>query len=147
MCNMALFEQMVVGKQPVKMCPDKLPVCLLFKLMRTGLCFVVLVPATLAGAGDESRMDAFAKCLTAKKATMYGSLLCSHCDDQKKLFRSSFVYVTYIECSVPFSRQVAPACQAAGIRYTPTWIFADGERREGIQTLEQLSKKTGCPLQ
>lgn len=145
---MALFEQIVVGKQPVKMCPDTLPVCLLSRLIRIGsLCLlVVLVPATLAGAGDESRMDAFAKCLTAKKATMYGSFHCSHCDDQKKLFGSSFAYVKYVECSVPFSRQVSPACQAAVIRYTPTWIFADGELREGKQTLERLSKKTGCPL-
>ncbi len=78
---------------------------------------------------------------------MYGSVLCSHCDDQKKLFGKSFSYVTYVECSVPFSRQVTPACQAAGIRYTPTWIFADGDRSEGTQTLEKLSKKTGCPLQ
>lgn len=145
---MRFFEQTQADQQAEEMYADKLPVCLLSKLIRIGLLclLVVLVPTTLAGSGDESRMDSFAKCLTAKKATMYGSLLCSHCDDQKKLFGSSFGYLTYVECSIPFSRQVTPACQAAGIRYTPTWIFADGDRREGTQTLEKLSKKTECPL-
>jgi hypothetical protein len=146
---MKFFERLIPGAHPEKTRANKVQIGAWQKFIRIGLLglLAVLVPNAVAGASDESRIDAFAKCLTAKKATMYGSVLCSHCDDQKKLFGSSFVYVTYIECSVPFSRQVTPACQAAGIRYTPTWTFADGERREGIQTLEKLSKKTECPLQ
>jgi len=88
--------------------------------------------------------DAFAKCLADKKATMYGSFLCPHCDDQKKLFGPSFRYVPYVECSIRGSRQMAFPCVAAQIRYTPTWIFADGERRTGLQQLKELSEKTGC---
>ena len=107
---------------------------------------VVLVSGAAASSGDEARMDAFAKCLTGKKTIMYGSFWCSHCDEQKKLFGKSFRYVNYVECSVPGSRQTTFACQIAHIRYTPTWTFADGERREGTQTLQQLSAKTGCPL-
>jgi hypothetical protein len=107
---------------------------------------VMLASSTVASSGDESKLDAFAKCLTANKATMYGSFWCSHCDDQKKLFGKSFRHVNYVECYVPGSRQVSFACQFAQIRLTPTWIFADGERREGMQTLQQLSTKTGCPL-
>lgn len=82
---MRFFEQTQADQQTEKMYADKLPVCRLSKLIRIGLLclLVVLVPTTLAGSGDESRMDAFAKCLTAKKATTYGSVLCSHCDDQK----------------------------------------------------------------
>ncbi len=90
--------------------------------------------------------DAFAKCLAEKQATMYGSFLCPHCDDQKKLFGSSFRYVPYVECSVRGSRQMTFPCIAAQIRYTPTWIFADGERRTGVQQLKALSEKTGCKL-
>lgn len=98
------------------------------------------------GFSQSTDQDAFAKCLAEKKATMYGSFLCSHCDDQKRLFGSSFRYVPYIECSARGSRQMTFPCMAAQIRYTPTWIFADGERRTGVQQLKDLSEKTGCKL-
>ncbi len=107
---------------------------------------VIVAPSTVASSGEEARMDAFAKCLTANKATMFGSFWCSHCDDQKRLFGKSFRFVNYVECAVPGSRQASAACQFAQIRYTPTWRFADGERRERMQTLPELSTKTGCPL-
>ncbi len=110
---------------------------------------VVLMVAgffTTAGSAEPGNLDAFAKCLAGKKAMMYGSFLCPHCDDQKKLFGASFQYVTYIECSVRGSRQMTFPCIAAQIRYTPTWIFDDGERRVGLQPLKSLSEKTGCQL-
>ena len=111
---------------------------LLFALM-TVLC-------TPAGSSESNTLDTFAKCLADKKTTMYGSFLCAHCDDQKKLFGSSFRYVPYVECSVRGSRQMTFPCIAAQIRYTPTWIFADNERRTGLQPLKDLSAKTGCTL-
>lgn len=97
-------------------------------------------------AADSSKVDGFAKCLANKKTTMYGSFLCPHCDDQKKLFGSAFQYVPYVECSTAGSRQLTLSCRAAQIQFTPTWIFSDGERRTGLQSLEQLSAKTGCQL-
>lgn len=146
---MRFLEQRNASAGPVCAHADRLWLRLRVRMIHMfflGL-FVMLVPAAVAGTGDKSATDSFAKCLTTKKATMYGSVLCGHCDDQKKMFGSSFEYVKYVECSVPFSREVTPACKAAGIRYTPTWIFADGERLEGVQTLDKLSKETGCPLQ
>ena len=98
------------------------------------------------GSAQANDRDAFAQCLADKKATMYGSFLCPHCDDQKKLFGSSFAYVPYIECSMRGTRQMTFPCIAAQIHYTPTWIFADGERRTGVQQLKDLSAKTGCKL-
>ncbi|MFP5204646.1 MAG: hypothetical protein ACLGSH_04755 [Acidobacteriota bacterium] len=91
-------------------------------------------------------MDAFAKCLTRTRAIMYGSFLCPHCDDQKKIFGDSFHYIHYVECSQMGSPQDMNACKFAQIRYTPTWTFKDEERLIGVQTLKQLSDKTGCPL-
>jgi glutaredoxin len=115
--------------------------------------FLVLLIAILVfgstatgGAADASNMDSFAKCLAAQKTTMYGSFLCPHCDDQKKLFDGSFKYVPYVECAIPGSRRLTFTCQMAQIQFTPTWIFADGERRTGVQSLQQLSTKTGCRL-
>jgi len=91
-------------------------------------------------------LDDFARCLTRKQVVMYGSFYCSHCSDQKKMFGTSFEFVTYVECSIPGSRQMTFACTAAQIQFTPTWVFADGERHSGVMTLKDLSAKTGCPL-
>ncbi len=99
-----------------------------------------------AGSAQSNDLDTFAKCLAEKKATMYGSFLCPHCDDQKKLFGSSFRYVPYVECSIRGSRQMTFPCMAAQIRFTPTWIFANGDRFTGVQLLRNLSEKTGCKL-
>jgi hypothetical protein len=110
------------------------------------IAFVAAMTCTPFGAAQSNDLNAFAKCLGEKNATMYGSFLCSHCDDQKKLFGRSFQYVTYVECSIRGSHQMTFPCMAAQIHFTPTWIFADGERRSGLQSLKDLSAKTGCKL-
>jgi hypothetical protein len=78
---------------------------------------------------------------------MYGSYLCPHCDDQKKLFGDSFQYVRYVECSVPGSRQMSSVCQIAQIKHVPTWAFSDGSREIGLVPLKKLSEKTGCAIE
>src|SRR5450631_2394529 len=83
-------------------------------------------------------IDAFAQCLAAKQAKMYGAYWCPHCADQKEMFESSFQYVAYVECGVPGSRDEAQVCKDAGIKHFPTWQFADGESREGTQPLQSL---------
>jgi hypothetical protein len=110
------------------------------------IALISVVLCTPIGTAQSNDLDAFAKCLGEKNATMYGSFLCSHCDDQKKLFGSSFRYIPYVECSVRGSRQMSFPCIAAQIRLTPTWTFADSERRTGVQPLKDLSAKTGCKL-
>ena len=110
---------------------------------------IVVAIATLcvpAGSAESNDLDTFAQCLAAKKATMYGSFLCPHCDDQKRLLGSSFRYVPYVECSIRGSRQMTFPCMAAQIRFTPTWIFANGDRLTGVQPLKTLAEKTGCSL-
>lgn len=93
-----------------------------------------------------SRLDAFAKCLAAKQAKMYGAYWCPHCADQKEMFEKSFQYILYVECGVPGSRDEAAVCKDAGVKHFPTWQFEDGERREGTQSLPSLGAKTGCSL-
>ncbi len=92
------------------------------------------------------RLDAFAQCLAAKPAKMYGAYWCPHCADQKAMFESSFHYVPYVECGVPGSRDEAQVCKDAGIKHFPTWEFAGGERLEGTQSLQFLGTKTACSL-
>ncbi len=92
-----------------------------------------------------SAMDRFAKCLTNKGAVMYGVFWCDHCREQKTAFGDSFKYVKYVECVTPDQpRVLIPECKAQGITHTPTWIFADGSKLEGSQSLATLAEKTGC---
>ncbi|MGH9498809.1 MAG: hypothetical protein ACRD3L_06665 [Terriglobales bacterium] len=95
---------------------------------------------------QNSRMDAFAQCLSARGAKMYGAFWCSHCSDQKELFGPSFQYAPYVECGIKGSRNEAQVCSDAGVKRFPTWIFADGVRVEGERPLDFLGQATGCPL-
>jgi flagellar basal body-associated protein FliL len=93
-----------------------------------------------------STLDAFAKCLTAKGAKMYGAWWCPHCAEEKELFGNAFQYVNYVECSPAGERTQNDVCKQAAVKNYPTWQFADDSRMEGMQPLMTLSKKTGCPL-
>src|SRR5215831_1756963 len=111
---------------------------------------VIVVLFMLAFAGGRyyrnHKYDSFAKCLSSKQAKMYGLYWCPHCADQKRMFGSSFQYVPYVECAVgpPGSGQLAPACQAAGVKLFPSWQFGATPPKEGVLSLEDLSVKTGC---
>lgn len=102
-------------------------------LVLVGLIVYQLLPKEPAG-------DSFARCLTEKGAVMYGTDLCSHCQDQKRLFGSTFAAVTFVNCDY------SAACKEKNVSRIPTWIFADGTRLEGKQPLERLAEMTGCRL-
>jgi hypothetical protein len=95
------------------------------------------------------RYDSFARCLAQRGVKMYGAWWCPHCAEQKEMFSASFKYVPYIECGVPKdTSKILPVCSEAGIKHYPTWQFPPvGERVEGALPLEDLSLRTGCPLQ
>jgi|SRR5579863_3790191 len=92
------------------------------------------------------QLDAFAQCLTAKQAKMYGAYWCPHCQEQKEKFGSAFEFAPYVECGIKGSQAIAAVCTDAGIKRFPTWIFSDGTRVEGSHELDFLSDKTGCAL-
>ncbi|GIU68879.1 MAG: hypothetical protein KatS3mg002_0115 [Candidatus Woesearchaeota archaeon] len=99
-----------------------------------------------AQSKEETNLDDFAKCLTEKGAKMYGAYWCPHCNNQKEMFGDSVKYITYVECAVEGQPQVqTPECIAERIAGYPTWII-NGERYPGEQTLQTLSKLTGCKL-
>ena len=88
--------------------------------------------------------DAFAQCLTDKGAVMYGAAWCSHCQEQKKTFGSSFKFVKYVEC--PDNTQL---CIDKGIQGYPTWLMNEKVISEGFageRSMKELSDATGCPL-
>jgi hypothetical protein len=110
---------------------------------------VVLLPDKNNEEAEKGgNLDRFAKCLAQKQLTMYGHYLCPHCAEQKGKFGDSFHYVHYVECGVfgePMTVQ-NQTCKDMQIKRYPTWIMADGERIESVQTMEQLSQKSGCRL-
>jgi hypothetical protein len=95
---------------------------------------------------NQAELKNFAICLSKSNSTMYGAYWCPHCQNQKKEFGNAFEYVTYRECDPKGPNADPEACQKAGIKGYPTWILADGQRLEGEQALEDLSKATKCPL-
>jgi len=112
---------------------------IIFIFCTTVLILGILIWGSANKKNAADRFDDFAKCLATKNITMYGAAWCAHCENQKNLFGDSFKYVPYIECS-----DEPQKCVEAGITGTPTWIFPDGQRLVGYQTLEQLAKASGC---
>ncbi len=114
---------------------------------------VVLVISSVFGfriigkaISESGKYDGFAKCLTENGVKMYGAFWCPHCNNQKQMFRDSWEYVTYIECSLPNGAGQTQFCNLADIKAYPTWEFKDGSRVEGELTFEQLSGYSGCQL-
>ena len=109
---------------------------------------VLCCSAVSFSGSDKAKLDEFARCITDKKAVMYGAFYCEHCKEQKDLFGDSAQYLPYVECVEKGTRKETDQCKALGIRRTPTWIFEQsGERLEGkVLSLQELSQKTGCKL-
>lgn len=99
-------------------------------------------PAEPNGSELGMKYADFAQCLTKKKVVMYGADSCPHCQRQKAMFGpDAFKHVTYVEC-----HDNPKACIAKDIKGYPTWIFPDGDRFEGEQSFEKLSKESSCAL-
>ena len=107
------------------------------------LLIVIIVKSKSSNA---NQYDAFAKCITAQGAKMWGADWCNHCKEQKKMFGGSWQYITYIECAIPGRSDQTKQCGDAGIRAYPTWEFKDGTKREGKLSFEELASLTTCPL-
>jgi hypothetical protein len=92
------------------------------------------------------KYDAFAQCLAAHQAKMYGLYWCPHCIEQKEMFGQSFHYVPYVECAIRNSSELAPECKVAGVKLFPSWQFGLDPPKEGELSLDALSVKSGCSL-
>jgi hypothetical protein len=117
------------------------------KYLKWGVVVLLFVGAYCAGWYYKNhKYDKFAQCLAAKQAKMYGLYWCPHCIEQKEKFGASFRYVTYVECAIKGSKELAPACKIAGAKLFPSWQFGAEPPKEGVLSLEALSDKTGCSL-
>jgi len=117
------------------------------KYLKWVVVLLLLAAAFVAGRYYRShKYDAFAKCLAARQAKMYGLYWCPHCIEQKEKFGASFRYVHYVECAIKGSKEMAPECKIAGAKLFPSWQFGTDPPKEGVLSLEALSDKTGCSL-
>jgi len=85
-------------------------------------------------------VDSLAQCLAKKGAVMYGTEWCPHCQNQKRMFGSSFQYINYVDCDRYKSK-----CRDAGVSGYPTWVI-NGENYPGGQPLHRLASLSGCNL-
>ena len=104
----------------------------------------VIIAAYLILTNMPGQYDDFARCLTSKGAKMYGSYLCTHCNEQKKMFGNSWRLVDYVECQLPAGQGETEVCKNANITAFPTWEFGDKTREMGAHSFEELTAKTGC---
>ena len=83
--------------------------------------------------------------LRSIEARFFGAWTCPACFRQMNLFgKQAAAEVPYVECRKPEALpEQAEACREAGIRAYPTWVLSDGQRREGVQSLEALSSWSG----
>lgn len=111
------------------------------------VALVVIGGGILAYRGISSigNHDVLAKCLTEKGATFYGAFWCPHCKRQKEMFGNSMQYIKYVECSTPDGKGQTDECKSMNIDGYPTWVFADGSRVSGEQSLASLGTKADCP--
>ncbi len=103
----------------------------------------LVLPFKVAAAPNPADL---AEHLSESKALYYGSWRCPACITQTMLFGDAANKLPYVECAKPKELPIqAAACQTAEIRAYPTWILESGERREGVQTLEELRVWTSMP--
>lgn len=111
---------------------------LIIALVVIAIAYGIYVSLKPEGPGQ---YDSFAQCLRDNGVVMYGTDWCPHCQAQKRLFGSSFKYVTYVNCDYNKA-----ACDAAGVEGYPTWVFPSGPSLSGEQPLETLAQRTGCAI-
>jgi hypothetical protein len=92
------------------------------------------------------KYDSLAKCIAQSSTTFYGAFWCPHCAEQKTKFGTGAQYLPYVECSLPDATGRTQVCIDAGVKNYPTWVFKDGSRLVGTQSVSTLSQKTGCAL-
>ena len=100
-------------------------------------------PIGEALAPSTGEQKALCEWLLRKGAVFYGAWWCPACFQQKNLFgKEAGNRLPYVECDRDASGR--SRCQEAAVRVYPTWVL-NGQRREGVQTLEELKAWSGFP--
>lgn len=87
----------------------------------------------------------FAKDLDAAGVTFYGAHWCPACTQQKQLFEDGGDDLPFVEVTLP-DRTQDPQFSSLNISEYPTWVFPDGTRLTGVQSLQTLSTRSGVAI-
>lgn len=90
-------------------------------------------------------LAALAQALTDADAEFYGAAWCPFCTEQKELFEDGGQLLPFNEVTDE-DRMIQQSFQTLGITTLPTWIFSDGTRLEGVQSLQVLAAAAGVTL-
>lgn len=101
--------------------------------------------ATISLAIGAIDLVALAKALTDAGAKFYGAGWCPVCTAQKELFEDGAQLLPFIEVTNP-DRTLNSIGQSLNIDTFPTWIFANGTRLEGLQSLQVLAASAGIEI-
>ncbi len=111
------------------------------------LALIVIGVASSFYVGSKpGKYDTFAQCLADKGVIFYGAFWCPHCQATKRMFGASARLLPYVECSTPDAKGQLQKCTDIGVQSYPTWVFPDGSRLTGEQTLQALAEKSTCQL-
>lgn len=88
---------------------------------------------------------AFAQALTAAGAKLYGAAWSADTTEQRAMFEDGGQFLPFVEVTNA-NRTPNQTATDNSITTYPTWVFADGSRLVGIQTLEELSEHTGIDI-
>ncbi len=105
-----------------------------------------LVSLLVVQAKKPGKYDNLAQCINNSGTKFYGAFWCPHCQATKAMFGKSAKLLPYIECSTPDGKGQLPVCTEKEVKGYPTWVFPDGSRISGEQTIQALAEKTNCPL-
>lgn len=103
--------------------------------------------ATTSTPEGEAAADlvGFAKALTTAGVKFYGAAWCPACTEQKRLFEDGAQFLPFIEVTNA-DRTLNEIGEANDIEVFPTWVFPDGTRLTGVQTLSDLSQRSGVAI-
>jgi len=84
------------------------------------------------------RLDNLAKCMTEKGIKLYTNPTCTHCNAQKRLFKTAIQYVDVIECDYT----IAKCYDLLGV---PAWDI-NGDIFYGKKEIKELIELSGCEV-
>jgi len=71
-------------------------------------------------------------------STVYVSVTCGVCAEQKEIFGEQFKNLNSVDCT-----EEQQKCVDMGISHVPTWVI-NGEKMVGLKSVEELKELTGC---
>jgi hypothetical protein len=100
---------------------------------------LILGIAVIFWPKDGGSTSDLAKCI-GEKSTLYVQTGCYHCKTQEELFGDDLKYLNIVDCYY----EQETCIRKIGSIITPTWVFEDGSKSIGVQSLNKLKELSGC---